>query len=133
MRNQEKISLLAEGLSTLTPREAMAVVGTLNHMYGITVSRCVLHLFTEAVKDPEGAENAIMGSLVLVNHGRQKIQVIKALREHLEIGLKEAKELSERTPVKLDNKFRGTQKLSGGRKLALVKALQNVGATAELK
>jgi ribosomal protein L7/L12 len=133
MRNQEKISLLAEGLSTLTPREAMAVVGTINHTYGLTVSRGVVHLLAEAVQDPEGSADAVTGKLTLVGCGERKIHVIKVLREHLEIGLREAKGLSEATPVVLDNKYRERGKLSGAQKLALAHALQGVGAVVEFK
>jgi len=133
MRNHEKISLLAEALSTLTPREAMAVVGTMNHTYGLTVSRCVVHLLGEAAQDPEGSAEAVVGKLMLVGYGERKIQVIKVLREHLEIGLKEAKDLSEAVPVVLGNKYRNREKLTGRRKLALAQALRGVGAVVEFR
>lgn len=42
------------------------------------------------------------GDLVLVDAGRNKIAVIKVVREATGLGLREAKELVERTPVVLD-------------------------------
>ena len=131
MRNQEKMSLLAEGLSTLTPIEALAVVGTINHMYGITVSRGVVHMLTESVKDQEGAQSAVVGKLKLVRCGEKKIQVIKLLREHLNTSLTEAKELADSAPQFLCNKFQGNKLLDGSQKLLLAKALQSVGAGIE--
>jgi large subunit ribosomal protein L7/L12 len=47
---------------------------------------------------PSPAEATLPGALRLETTGHNKIEVIKAIREHTGLGLKDAKELCERAP-----------------------------------
>ena len=64
--------------------------------------------------------------LTLLHHGEKRIQCIKVLREYAGIGLKEAKDVSESTPVELGSK------LSNARKEAFYKALCAAGCDVSL-
>ncbi len=65
--------------------------------------------------------------VVLVSFGEKKIQVIKAVREITGLGLKEAKAEVEGAPKAIK------EAVSKGEAEELVKKLEEVGATAEIK
>lgn len=68
----------------------------------------------------------------LTNHDPKKIHVMKVLREHLYIGLKEAREIAEAAPVKIFPKDRRGAKMDQAAMTALAAALCASGATAEV-
>ncbi len=65
--------------------------------------------------------------MILKDVGANKINVIKAVREVTTLGLKEAKDLVEATPATVK------EAISKGDAEAVVKKLQEAGATAEMQ
>jgi len=75
----------------------------------------------------ENAEEKDSYTVVLKDTGAAKIQVIKALREMIGLGLKEAKELADKAPV---NVKEGVKKVDADE---MKKKLEEAGAIVELK
>ncbi len=65
-------------------------------------------------------------NVILVNCGDNKIMVIKAIREHLDLGLAEAKHLADRTPSLLVNQ------IAEGKAHEFARDLQAAGATVQV-
>jgi large subunit ribosomal protein L7/L12 len=76
---------------------------------------------------PEAAEEKSEFNVVLKDVGGNKINVIKAVREVTTLGLKEAKDLVEAAPTNVK------EAISKGDAEAVVKKLQEAGATAEMQ
>ena len=76
---------------------------------------------------PEAAEEKSEFNVVLKDVGGNKINVIKAVREVTTLGLKEAKDLVEAAPTNVK------ESISKGDAEAVVKKLQEAGATAEMQ
>src|SRR5574341_366780 len=76
---------------------------------------------------PAAAEEKTEFNVVIKDIGANKINVIKAVREVTTLGLKEAKDLVEATPATVKE---GIGKADAE---AVVKKLQEAGATAELQ
>lgn len=123
--NKRKVERLARDLSTLTVREATAVVGLMNLRYGRTTAAAVVALLGIGVDNPTEAGDALVGKLQLVSNGQKKISVIKVLREHLRIGLKEAKDISDSVPIALNVTAAQTEPLAN--------ALRAAGATVTVQ
>lgn len=127
--NKEKVTRIARDLGTLTMPEAMLVVGTLMQEYGLTVAGSVVQMLQAAVDHPQEALSAVQGKLKLVSYGDScKIPVIKALRAHYKLGLKEAKTLADEVPVVLEGK---KFHLGAIAKQEAARALIAAGATVE--
>lgn len=82
---------------------------------------------TGAAGSPEEKEEKTSFNVVLSNAGSQKIQVIKALRELLNVGLKEAKEMTDNVPKTVKE---GVSKEEAEE---VKKKLEEAGATVEIK
>ena len=129
--NKEKVKRLVEDLSTLTMPEAMTVIGNLYTKQGITVTAATVLMLQAAVDDPEGALGYIQGKLWLVSIGKNaKISVIKALRVHYNVGLKDAKELADAVPVMLEDK---ELHLEPQAKRVAARELSRAGGTVEFR
>ena len=75
----------------------------------------------------EAAEEKTSFDVVLKDVGAQKLQVVKAVKEHTGLGLKEAKDIVDAAPA---NVKEGVDKATAE---SLKKALEEAGATVELK
>jgi large subunit ribosomal protein L7/L12 len=76
---------------------------------------------------PEAEEEKSEFNVILKDIGANKINVIKAVREVTTLGLKEAKDLVEATPATVK------EAIGKADAEAVVKKLQEAGATAELQ
>ena len=131
--NQEKCKRLARDLASMTMPEAMVVVGTIIRNYNHTVMAATVAMLHAAVADPDEALGSIQGSMWLMEVGREsKIRVIKVIREHCALGLKEAKEVAEKWPVELTNKLL-CKKLTPMERALFARALKQAGATVEFR
>jgi len=80
-----------------------------------------------AGEDDDDAEGKDSFDIVLNDAGGQKIQVIKVLRDALDIGLKEAKDMTEVTPKTIKQGVKKDEAED------MKKNLETAGATVELK
>lgn len=122
------LNKLVEELSTLTVLEASQLTKLLEEKWGVSAAAPVA---VAAVAAGAGAaapaEEKTEFSVVLKEAGPKKIDVIKIIRQLTNLGLKEAKEMSETAGVKV---------LDGvGKDVAedAKKKLTEVGAVVELK
>jgi large subunit ribosomal protein L7/L12 len=121
------IAKLVEDLSTLTVLEASELVKQLEEKWGVSAAAPVAAAAAPAAAAAEPVEEKTEFDVVLKETGAKKIDVIRVVRQLTNLGLKEAKEVSE-TP--------GAKILEAVGKDAANDAkskLEAVGATIEIK
>ncbi len=92
------LEAIAESLSSLTVMEAASLVKTLEEKWGVSAAAPVAVAAAGAVAGGEAAEEKTEFEVVLTEVGAKKINVIKAVREVTNLGLKEAKDLVDGAP-----------------------------------
>ena len=114
------LKAFAEQLVNLTVKEVNELAQILKEEYGIEPGPA-------AGAAAEAAEEKTSFDVVLKSAGAQKLQVVKAVKEQTGLGLKEAKDIVDAAPATVKE---GLDKAAAE---ALKKALEEVGATVELK
>ena len=116
---------VVEFLENLTLLQAAELVKELEEKFGVSAAAPVM--MAGAAAGGEAAEEKDEFTVVLVDHGAKKINVIKEIRAITGLGLKEAKELVEGCPkdVKTDVPKDEANKVK--------EALEKAGAKVELK
>ena len=121
------IKALAEELVNLTVKEVNELAQVLKDEYGIEPAAAAVALAAgPAAGGAAAAEEKTSFDVVLKSAGAAKLQVVKAVKEHCGLGLKEAKELVDGAPSKVKE---GVAKEEAE---ALKKALEEAGAEVEL-
>ena len=117
---------VVEFLEKLTLLEAADLVKELEDKFGVSAAAPVAVAAAPGAA-AAAAEEKTEFSVVLVDHGAKKINVIKEIRGITGLGLKEAKELVEGAPkeVKADVPKEEAEKMKA--------ALEKAGAKVELK
>lgn len=107
--------------------EVSALIEDIEEKFGVTAAVPVAVATAGAAAAPAQAEEKTEFEVLLTEIGEKKINVIKAVREITELGLKEAKELVDKAP--------NTVKEGVSREEAesLKSKLEEAGATVELK
>ncbi len=119
----EKFKALVEQIEQMTVLELNELVKVLEKKFGVSAAAVAV----AAPGAAGGAEEKDEFDVVLAGVGDNKIQVIKAVKEILGLGLKEAKEFVESTPKPVKE---GVKKEEAEE----IKAkLEEAGATVELK
>jgi large subunit ribosomal protein L7/L12 len=118
---------VVEYLSNLTILEVKALVDELEEKWGVSAAAAVAVAAPAAGGAAEVAEEKTEFDVILASAGAKKIGVIKAVREATGLGLKEAKELVDGAPKAVK------EGISKGEADELVKALEEAGATVEVK
>ena len=118
---------VVEFLENLTLLEAADLVKELEDKFGVSAAAPVMMGGPVAGGAAAPAEEKDEFTVVLVDHGAKKINVIKEIRAITGLGLKEAKDLVEGTPkeVKADVPKDEANKIK--------EALEKAGAKVELK
>ena len=111
------LKAFAEQLVNLTVKEVSELATILKEEYGIE----------PAAAGAAAEEEKTSFDVVLKSAGAAKLQVVKAVKEHCGLGLKEAKDLVDAAPSKVKE---GVSKDDAE---ALKKALEEAGAEVELK
>lgn len=121
----EKIEKILADIETLTLIELADLVKAIEEKFGVSAQAAVVAVAGGAAAGA-AAEEKTEFNVVLKDAGATKIQVIKAVREATELGLKEAKDLVDSAPqtVKENMPKEDAEKL--------VEALKAAGATAEM-
>ena len=122
------LKAFAEQLVNLTVKEVSELATILKEEYGIEPAAAAVAVAGPAVGGAAAAaEEKTSFDVVLKAAGAAKLQVVKAVKEHCGIGLKEAKDLVDGAPSTLK------EGLSKDDAEALKKALEEAGAEVELK
>ena len=122
----EKISEIVEKIKALTLVEASELKTALEEEFGVTAAAPVV-MGAVAAEGAAAAEEQTEFDVILASFGEKKINVIKVVRAHTGLGLKEAKELVDGVPNTVKE---GVSKDEADK----VKAeLEEAGATVEIK
>lgn len=126
MDTPEKFKELIEKIEGLSALELSELVKVLEERFGVSAAMPIMASSPAGGGGGEVAEDKIIFNVVLKAAGAQKIQVIKAVRELTQKGLKEAKDLVDGAP---QNVVEGVKKEQAEQ----VKAkLEEAGATVEI-
>ena len=121
------LKAFAEQLVNLTVKEVNELAQILKDEYGIEPAAAAVAVAAGPAADAApAAEEKTSFDVVLKSAGAAKLQVVKAVKEHCGLGLKEAKELVDGAPSKVKE---GVAKEEAE---ALKKALEEAGAEVEL-
>ena len=121
------IKALAEELVNLTVKEVNELAQVLKDEYGIEPAAAAVAVAAgPAAGGAAAAEEKTSFDVVLKSAGAAKLQVVKAVKEHCGLGLKEAKELVDGAPSKVKE---GVAKEEAE---ALKTALEEAGAEVAL-
>ena len=122
------LKAFAEQLVNLTVKEVSELATILKEEYGIEPAAAAVAVAGPAVGGAAAAaEEKTSFDVVLKAAGAAKLQVVKAVKEHCGLGLKEAKDLVDGAPSTLK------EGLSKDDAEALKQALEEAGAEVELK
>lgn len=121
------IKAIAETLVNLTVKEVSELKELLKEEYGIEPAAAAVAVAGPAAGAAAEAEEKNSFDVVLKSFGSAKLAVVKAVKEHAGLGLKEAKELVDAAPANIKE---GVDKTTAE---ALKAALEEAGAEVELK
>ena len=120
------IKAIAEELVNLTVKEVNELATVLKDEYGIEPAAAAVAVAAGPAAGAAAAEEKTSFDVVLKSAGAAKLQVVKAVKEHCGLGLKEAKDIVDGAPSKVKE---GVAKEEAE---ALKKALEEAGAEVEL-
>lgn len=122
-----EIKEIAEQLVNLTVKEVSELATILKEEYGIEPAAAAVAVAAGPAGAGVAEEEKTSFDVVLKSFGSAKLQVVKAVKEHCGLGLKEAKELVDGVPATIKE---GVDKATAD---ALKAALEEAGAEVELK
>ena len=120
------IKAIAEELVNLTVKEVNELANVLKEEYGIEPAAAAVAVAAGPAAGAAAVEEKTSFDVILKGAGAAKLQVVKAVKEHCGLGLKEAKDLVDGVPSKVKE---GVAKEEAE---ALKKALEEAGAEVEL-
>ena len=124
----EKIAELVEKKKALTLVEASELKTALEDEFGVTAAAPMMMAGAAAGGgDAAPVEEKTEFDVVLISSGEKKINVIKVVRAHTGLGLKEAKDLVDSAPKPVKE---GASKDEAEK---IKKELEEAGATVDLK
>ena len=116
-----------EFIAGMTVLELSEFVKELEDKFGVTAAAPVAIAAAPATQAEEAEAEKTEFDVILTEIGDQKIQVIKTVRAITGLGLKEAKQMTEKTPAVVKE---GVSKDDAE---AVKKQLEEAGATVEVK
>ena len=121
------IKALAEELVNLTVKDVQELAKVLKDEYGIEPAAAAVAVAGPAVAAEAAPAEQTEFDVILTSAGAAKLQVIKAVKDLLALGLKEAKDLVDKAPAPLK------EKVSKAEAEQLKSALEEAGAEVEVK
>jgi large subunit ribosomal protein L7/L12 len=121
------VKALAEELVNLTVKDVQELAKVLKEEYGIEPAAAAVAVAGPAAAAEAGPAEQTEFDVILTSAGQAKLQVIKAVKEALGLGLKEAKELVDGAPKAVK------EKVSKAEAEQLKEALEEAGAEVEVK
>ena len=124
----EKIAEIVEKIKALTLVEASELKTALEDEFGVTAAApVVMGGAAPAGGEAAAAEEQTKFDVILKTFGDKKINVIKVVRAHTGLGLKEAKDLVDGVPSTVK------EQVAKDEAEKVKKELEEAGATVELK
>ena len=125
----EKITKFIEEIKSLTILELRDLVKAIEEEFGVSAAPVAVAAGPVAGGPAAAApvEEQTEFSVILKETGAEKIKVIKVVREVTNLGLKEAKEVTEKVPSTIK------EGLSKEEANAIAEKFKEVGATVEIK
>ena len=123
----ENITSIVEAIEKLTLLELKELVSEIETKFGVSGAIMVGAAPAAGGEAAPAAEEKTEFDVILAAAGDKKLNVIKVVKESLGLGLKDAKDLVDGAPKTLKE---GASKEDAE---ALKKALEEVGATVEIK
>ncbi|MBN8547457.1 MAG: 50S ribosomal protein L7/L12 [Ignavibacteria bacterium] len=123
----EKVSQLVELIKALTLVEAAELKKALEDEFGVTAAAPVVMGAAAPAEAAAVVEEKTEFDVILAEAGANKIGVIKVVRAHTGLGLKEAKDLVEAAPKPVK------EQVSKDEAEKVKKELEEAGAKVELK
>ena len=120
------VKALAEELVSLSVKDVQELANILKEEYGIEPAATVVAAPAEGGAAAAEAEQTEF-DVILKSAGQAKLQVVKAVKTELGLGLKEAKDLVDAAPSTVK------EKASKAEAEALKAALEEAGAEVEIK
>ncbi|GJQ32031.1 MAG: hypothetical protein HBSAPP04_08700 [Ignavibacteriaceae bacterium] len=127
LKMSEKVSQLVELIKGLTLVEAAELKKALEDEFGVTAAAPVVVGAVAAAEAAAPVEEKTEFDVILAEAGANKIGVIKVVRAHTGLGLKEAKDLVEAAPKPVK------EQVSKDEAEKVKKELEEAGAKVELK
>jgi large subunit ribosomal protein L7/L12 len=121
------IKKFAEELVNLTVKDVQELAKVLKEEYGIEPAAAAVAVAGPAAAAEAGPAEQTEFDVILTSAGQAKLQVIKAVKEALGLGPKEAKELVDGAPKAVK------EKVSKAEAEQLKETLEEAGATVEVK
>jgi large subunit ribosomal protein L7/L12 len=123
----EKIAELVEKIKALTLVEASELKKALEDEFGVTAAAPMMMAGGPAAAAAAPVEEKTEFDIILKAAGEKKINVIKVVRAHTGLGLKEAKDLVDGAPKPVK------EAVSKDECEKIKKELEEAGATVEIK
>lgn len=123
----EKVAELVEKIKVLTLVEAAELKKALEDEFGVTASAPMVMGAAPAAAAAAPVEEQTEFDVILVAAGEKKINVIKVVRAHTGLGLKEAKDLVDGAPKTVK------EAVSKDEAEKLRKEFEEAGATVQVK
>ncbi len=122
-----KLKSIIEEIEKLSVLELVDLVKALEDKFGVSATPQVVAGAVAAGGAGEEAEGKSTVSVILKDGGQAKVQVIKAIKEILGLGLKEAKDMVDGVPKPVK------ENIAVAEAEELKKKLEEAGATVEIK
>lgn len=123
----EKIAEIVEKIKGLSLLEASELKKALEQEFGVTASAPMMMSSAPAAGAAAPVEEQTEFDVILVAAGEKKINVIKVVRAHTGLGLKEAKDLVDSAPKPVK------EAISKDEAEKLRKEFEDAGATVQVK
>jgi large subunit ribosomal protein L7/L12 len=123
----DKVSALVEKIKELTLLEASELKTALEKEFGVTAAAPVMMAGGGAPAAAAPVEEKTEFDVILQSSGEKKINVIKVVRAHTGLGLKEAKDLVDAAPKTVK------EAISKDEAEKLKKEFEEAGATVTIK
>ena len=123
----DKVSALVEKIKELTLLEAAELKTALEKEFGVTAAAPVMMAGGGAPAAASPVEEKTEFDVILQSSGEKKINVIKVVRAHTGLGLKEAKDLVDAAPKTVK------EGISKDEAEKLKKEFEDAGATVTVK
>ena len=122
-----KVTDMIEKIKELTVAECAELVKAIEEEFGVSAAAPVAAVAVSDAGSSSSAAEQTEFDVEMTSFGDNKIKVVKAVKERLNLGLKEAKDLVESAPVVLAE---GVDKAAAD---ALAEVLKEAGAEVEIK
>ncbi|MGE4554653.1 MAG: 50S ribosomal protein L7/L12 [Candidatus Paceibacterota bacterium] len=123
----EKLKEIVEKIEGLTVLELHELVSYLEEKFGVNYAPAAVSGSSSASAEGSEEKGANLVSVILVDGGQSKVQLIKEVKDLLGIGLKEAKDIVDGAPKAIK------ENISLDEAEEIKKKLEAAGATIEIK